>query len=404
MSDELEWIPNGTITSPQGFAAGVASIGLRTASVGAPDLGILSSEIRCVAAGVFTTNRIQAAPIRVCRQHLEDGHAQALVVNSGCANACTGEQGMADAVEMASVTADMLGLPVEDVLVASTGVIGILLPMDRVPSVIREVSLSPHGGHDLARAIMTTDTVPKEAAVRVGTENNITLGGIAKGSGMIHPNLATMLCFLTTDASVEPGYLKEALRRAVDASFNMVTVDGDTSPNDSVMILASGLAGNEPLDGAQPEVESFERALTALCTQLAKSIAGDGEGATRLIEVFVEGAVSVDDARIAARTIAGSPLVKTAVHGSDPNWGRIAVALGRSGAVFSESALEVFVGGLCLVSSGCAVPFDRNHVSRLLSGPDVSIRVCLNSGPGTATAWGCDLTADYVRINSEYFT
>lgn len=396
-----ERIEGGTVTSPQGFVAGAAYAGLKVK--GGLDVGVLCSETPCVAAGVFTTSTVKAAPVLWCQERAADGRARAIVVNSGCANACTGEQGMADAASMASMAASKLGLRPEEVMVASTGVIGQRLPLERVAQGIDRIALSREGGHELARAIMTTDTRAKEVAVAVeGT--GVTVGGIAKGSGMIHPNLGTLLCFLATDAAVDAAFLDKALHNAVDVSFNMVTIDGDTSPNDSVLILANGAAGNEVLVDGSPEAEAFREAVTTVCTALGRQIAADGEGASKLIEVTVDGAATVGDARVAARTIAGSPLLKAAVHGCDPNWGRVVAALGRSGAEVDPWKVGLYMNGVCLMERGSPQVFDRDRVRRLMAAAEVPIRVCLNLGDGAATAWGCDLTAEYVVINSEYTT
>lgn len=401
----IKVIPGGTITSPQGFLAGATYIGLKTKGSDPLDLGILCSEVPCVAAGVFTTNKVKSAPVILCQRNLRAGRAQAIVVNSGCANACTGKQGLADAEQMAALAARILGLHPRDILVASTGVIGKRLPIAKVREGMEKISISPEGGHDLARAITTTDTFPKEVAVRVKLgKDEIAIGGIAKGAGMIHPNMATLLCFLTTDAAVSPAFLKKALKNAVDASFNMITVDGDTSPNDSAIILASGLAGNRVIRSSSPAAEEFQKALDEVCLYLAKSIAKDGEGATKLIQVTVEGARSVEQARIAARTIAGSSLVKAAIHGSDPNWGRIIAALGRSGVDMEESKVDLYFDKLRVMESGQPVPLDKKRAKSILDRAGVPIRVCLNLGKAKATAWGCDLSEEYVTINSEYST
>jgi glutamate N-acetyltransferase/amino-acid N-acetyltransferase len=407
MTSHIETVAQGTVTSPKGFLAGATYVGLKSPGSGVLDLGVLFSEVPCTAAGVFTTNRVKAAPVTLCQRHLESPAVQAIVVNAGRANACTGEQGMSDANEMAALTARKLGLSPDDVLVASTGVIGEAIPMDLVRSGIEAVSLSRDGGHELARAIMTTDTVPKETAVqlRLGQGNSeVTIGGIAKGAGMIHPDLATQLCFLATDAAVEPAFLRQALKRAADVSFNMITVDGDTSPNDSAIILANGLAANEPVSGGGPDAVEFEKALAEVCVFLAKSLVRDAEGATKLIEVIVDGALTPTQARAGARTVAGSPLVKAAVYGSDPNWGRVMAALGRSGIEMADSRTDLYIGDVCLVKGGIAEPFDEQQVSSLLDKSEVFIRACLNVGDASATAWGCDLTEEYVKINAEYTT
>ncbi len=403
MEAKIEFIPSGTVTSPQGFRAGATYAGIKKKTNDVLDLGMLFSEALCAATAMFTTNRIKAAPIVLCQRRLQSGEAQALVVNSGCANACTGEQGLADAEEVAELTAQRLGVSPKSVLVASTGVIGQLLPMKLIRTKIKQVALSIDGGHELEKAIMTTDTIPKEVAVRV-SENQFIIGGIAKGAGMIHPNLATMLCFLTTDAAVDIDFLRLALREAADVSFNMVSVDGDTSTNDMVLIMANGLAGNEPISQGSEQAVVFQQALDRVCIYLAKCIARDGEGATRLIEVIVNGAPSVAEARLAARTVVSSPLVKTAVHGGDPNWGRILAALGRSGVEVVESKINLYIGDTCLLRAGCPLLFDKGGVVATLRSSEVTINLQLNLGMATATAWGCDLSEEYVTINSQYTT
>jgi len=395
-------MPSEPITSVPGFLAGAVQAGIKTEN--RLDLAILYSEVPCAVAGVFTTNRIKAAPVVLSQKHLSNGRAQAIVVNSGCANACVGEQGLADALEMARLTAAKLEIAPDDVLVASTGVIGIPLPMDRVRGGIREIELNPGGGHHLVQAMMTTDTRPKEVAAQLDIEGvKLTMAGVAKGSGMIHPDLATMLSFIATDAPVGVDFLRSALNKAVEASFNMVSIDGETSPSDCVFLLANGLAGNRPI--GFDNGEAFQQALTEVCTYLAKSIAQDGEGATKLIEVAVEGARNQSEARQAALTIAGSPLVKAAIHGSDPNWGRIVSALGRSGVELTESKLGVYLNDVCVMTQGHPTFSSNEEVRMSLSSSDnVFIKACLNLGGGHATAWGCDLSEEYVTINSEYTT
>ncbi len=399
MGTKFKAITSGTVTSPQGFLAGAVKASIKSQEK--LDLAILCSEKPCVAAGVFTANAIKAAPVILSQKHLKNRSAQAIVVNSGCANACTGDSGMTDAVEMARSVAEKVGLSPEDVLVASTGVIGVPLPMDRVRAGIRKVALTKEGGHELARAMMTTDTFPKEMAIFVESKlGGFTIGGVAKGAGMIHPDMATMLCFLTTDAAVDARFLKSALQKAVNVSFNMITIDGDTSPSDTVVILANGLAGTETINSRNGEL--FQKALDEVCLHLAKCVARDGEGATKLIEVAVEGAVNEAQARLAARTIASSPLFKAAVHGNDPNWGRIVAALGRSGAKVNENQLDVYLNDVCVMKQGSPVPFGKQELSTSLSGKEVSVRLYLNLGEGKATAWGCDLSEEYVTINSAY--
>ena len=398
----MKTLPAGTVTSPKGFLAGATRVGLKTED--RLDLGILYSEVSCTSAGLFTTNRIKAAPVIWCQRHIAAGKSQAIIANAGCANACIGERGLEDAAEMARLAAGRLQIEPQDVLVASTGVIGERLPIDLIRKGIEMVVLAHEGGHRLAQAILTTDTCTKEVA-GAADDGGFTIGGIAKGSGMIHPNLGTLLCFLATDAAIEAPLLKKALGDAVDASFNMVTVDGDTSPNDTVLILANGASGVAGRIGeGTREAEEFQAALGEVCSYLARRIASDGEGATRLIEVTVDGALTLADARVAARTIAGSPLVKTAVHGCDPNWGRIVAALGRSGAGIDGARIDLFLNNIRLVAGGSPHTFDEGKVREAMHGAEVPIRVCLNLGDFAATAWGCDLSAEYVTINSEYTT
>ncbi len=405
METKIEFVPEGTVTSPEGFYAGATYAGIKKKAKDSLDLGILFSEAPCVATALFTTNRIKAAPVVLCQQRLQSERVLAVVVNSGCANACTGDKGLADAAEMAELAAEGLGISPEDVLVASTGVIGQRLPMKQIRAGIDQIILSTDGGHSLAKAMMTTDTVPKEAAVVVRVDGSeFTIGGVAKGAGMIHPDLATLLCFLTTDAAVNIDFLRVALKRAVDASFNMISIDGDTSPNDMVLIMANGLVGNETISQGREPADAFQQALDRVCIYLAKSIASDGEGATRLIEVTVSGAPSSADARLAARTVVSSPLVKAAVHGSDPNWGRIVAAVGRSGVEVVESKIDLYIGDICLLKAGRPLPFSKRSVVRELNGSEVPISLNLNLGMATATAWGCDLSEEYVTINSQYMT
>jgi glutamate N-acetyltransferase/amino-acid N-acetyltransferase len=393
----------GTVTSPHGFSAGATHAGIKKDD--SLDLGILYSEVPCRAVGLFTTNKIKAAPVVLAQERLPSEKARAVVVNSGCANASVGEVGPNDAIRMSELAARKLGVSAENVLVASTGVIGKRLPMELVESGIGQISVSRNGGHELARAIMTTDRIPKEAAVsvRVG-ESEFTIGGIAKGSGMIHPDLATLLCFLATDAVVSLDFLKYSLEKAVAVSFNMVSIDGDTSPNDMVLLLANGQAGNELIRESSPLADSFQRALAELCIHLAKGIARDGEGATRLIEVKVNGAASPEAARLAARTVVSSSLVKAAVHGSDPNWGRIMAALGQSGIEVMESKIDLYIGDICLVAAGLPRAYNPKEVVGVLASSEVPVRLELNLGTASATAWGCDLSEEYVTINSAYTT
>lgn len=398
-------IPSGSVTSPEGFFAGATSAGIKRETAGSLDLGIIFSETPCKAAAVFTRNKVKAAPVSLSRKRIQDGRAQAVVINSGNANACTGPRGYRDAVEITQLTAAGLGISHEDVLMASTGVIGVRLPVKKVRDNLDNVILSRDGGLELARAIMTTDTVHKATAVTVEAgQDRFTIGGIAKGSGMLHPNMGTMLCFLTTDAAADKDFLKTALRRAADCSFNMVSVDGDTSTNDTVILMANGRAGNRPIDADSDLALTFQQALEKVCIFLAKSLARDGEGATRFIEVSVNGARSLAQARRAARTVVSSPLVKTAVHGHDPNWGRILAAVGRSGASVSPSRIDLDIGGEAVVRGGLPVRVNQRRLERILSRPEVLFSIDLKLGTASATAWGCDLSAEYVRINADYTT
>jgi glutamate N-acetyltransferase/amino-acid N-acetyltransferase len=402
----IETVSGGTVTTPQGFSAGATYAGIKKKGENVLDLGILYSREPCVVAGVFTTNKIRSAAVVLNQKNLEKkGRVSAVVVNSGCANSSTGEQGLQDAFEMAAVTAKTLGIEPEEVLVASTGVIGVRLPVKLLHDGVNQITLSPDGGHDFTHAIMTTDTVPKEVAITVKTKNaTFSIGGVAKGSGMIHPNMATMLVFISTDAAVAPDFLESALHSAVDISFNMISVDGDTSPSDTVLLLANGLAGNKPITTGSPLAQPFEEALNQVCTYLAKAIARDGEGATKLIEVTVKGAISIEEARRAARTIVSSNLVKAAIYGRDPNWGRVTAALGRSGVELNESKLDVTMAGIPVLIGGRPVPFERQTAVTALEQKEVKIVVDLQLGNATATAWGCDLTEQYVVINSAYTT
>lgn len=401
----FQWLEDGTVTTPRGFQAGSVYAGLKTPGPDKRDVGILLSDVPCSVAGVFTQNRVAAAPVVLCRERVKRGVSRGIVFNAGNANAATGGLGLQRARQMADLAASRFGVAPEDLLVASTGVIGVPLPMDKLQAGMEQLGISHSGGHEAAQCIITTDTRRKETAVEVSGDGwSYRIGAIAKGAGMIHPNMATMLCFVTTDAAVEPAYLDRALRRAVDVSFNMITIDGDTSTNDTVVVFANGLAGTPCFGEGLPGAEAFDRALTEVCIRMAKAIAADGEGATRLIEVTVEGAESEKDARLAARAIARSNLLKAAVYGGDPNWGRIACAAGYSGANLEESRLDITIAGFPVLRQGQVVSFDARAASEALRKPEVSIAVDLNLGSGRAVAWGCDLTEEYVVVNSKYTT
>lgn len=397
-------VPGG-VTAPKGFqAAGVVA---QVRKKGRRDLAVIYSQVPAVAAALYTQNQVKAAPVLVTREHLAGQTAQAIVVNSGIANACTGEQGLADARQMALWTAEMLGIAPEHVVVASTGVMGVPLPMQKIEAGIRRAvkELSVAGGGAAAEAIMTTDTTPKEYAVKFtcgGKE--ITVGGIAKGSGMIHPNLATMLAFIATDAAISPEALYDALRWAGDRSFNAVTVDGDTSTNDMVVCLANGLAGNEPITGQGSDFLLFQDALFEVCRELAKMIARDGEGASKFLEVRVKGAACEEDGRKIARAVASSSLVKAALFGEDANWGRVLSAAGNAGVPFEPDRVDIYLGDLQVAAQGTGLAFDEDRARAILEGREVIITIDLKQGEAEAVAWGCDLSFDYVRINAQYRT
>ena len=399
MSIEID--PRGSATSPAGYRAGAVYAGVKTAGAGKLDLGVLLSDRPATAAGVFTRSRLHSATIDVNRERLARGEGRAVVVNSGNANASTGERGLRDARAMAEIAAAKFGLPAEAMFVSSTGVIGRRLPMAKIEAGVEALELSADGGPDFARAIMTTDLTPKRCSVRFGP---YTLGGCAKGSGMIHPNMATMLAYLTTDAPVDQETLQAALAESTDRSFNLITVDGDTSPSDTVLLFANGAGGGEAIAAGGEWHDAFREALDAVCVFLARAIARDGEGATRLIEITVRGAASEADARRLVRDIGASPLVKTAVHGADPNWGRIVGVIGRSPVAIVEEAVTVAVCGRRLFERAVPVPFDEAEVSRAMSAEEVAIEVGLGAGEASATGWTCDLSAGYIRINADYTT
>ena len=403
---EITPIDHGTITAPRGFAAGGVYIGLKTRGEGKLDLALLASDTPCAVGGVFTTSAIRSATVDLDRERVARGQARALIVNAGIANTCVGPQGYKDAAEMTRLAAAALGIAAEEVLVCSTGVIGVELPMSLIRTGVEQLELSADGGNELARAMMTTDTHPKETAVSftAATGQTITVGGAAKGSGMIHPNMATMLAFAATDAAVDLGFLQTTVKAVADETFNMLTVDGDSSTNDTFLAFANGQAGNPVIDDRSPDAAAFRQALQQVGVNLTRMLARDGEGATRLITVQVDGARSVADARLAAKTIAGSNLVKSAVYGADPNWGRLMMALGRSGAAAAEEKVDLFVNGVCIMEAGSPIPFHRDAVVALMSGEQVDFRVSLNLADGAAVAYGCDLTEQYVIINSAYTT
>ena len=402
---DLEWLTGGVTAVPEILASGIAA-GIKPS--GKKDLALLYSSSPARAAAVFTSNQVKGAPVLVSQEHVKSGVAQAIVASSGCSNVCTGEQGMRDAREMTKVVGDLLRIPARQVLIASTGVIGQPLPMDRVRAALPKLvkALSPQGGHAAAEAIMTTDTRPKEAAVKVEVNGRpITIGGIAKGVGMIEPHLATMFCFLTTDAAVAPAALRSALKRSVDDSFNRITVDSDQSTSDTVAILANGLAETAPLDAGSRGFRQFTRALGAVTTRLARMLVEDGEGATRLVTVAVRGARTRRDAVVVARSVANSPLVKTAINGQDPNWGRIMMAIGKSPARVEADKIAVAFEDELLVERGMLRDGAKHErIRETMTRPAYTITIDLGLGRGEAHVWTCDLSEEYVRINAKYTT
>ena len=392
------------VTTPRGFRAAGVRAGIKAS--GDLDLALVVSETVATAAAVFTLNKAQAAPVIVSREHLHrsGGRARAIVVNSGCANACTGSQGVQAARAMAAETARLVQCPVEQVLVASTGVIGVALPIDTIcdglPAAFR--SLGADQGSAAARAIMTTDPFSKEASteITIGGES-VRIGGMAKGSGMIDPMMATMLAFVTTDAAMAPALVDRALREAVDDSFNAITVDGDSSTNDTVVLLANGVSRVEIDDHSY---RTFVDGLRAVCRELALGIVRGGEGATKVVTVTVTGAASVADARRCAKAIANSLLVKTAIHGGDPNWGRLIAVAGRAGVEFELDRAVVTMGPIVLFKDGAPHDELAPAAAEYLKGKEIAVGVHLGAGASSSTVWTCDLSAEYVRINADYRT
>ena len=400
----FKWLKGG-VTAPAGFSASGTKAGIKHDK---KDLALIVADRPCAAAGVFTLNAVKAAPVLLCRERLRKcPQARAIVVNSGNANACTGPRGRADAEATAAAAAAALAIGTEQVLVCSTGTIGIPLPLAKIKAGLpaAAAALSRAGGGEAARAIMTTDTVPKQAAVRLrigGRE--VTLGAMAKGAGMIAPNMATLLVFITTDAAVGSGALRAALSSAVSKSFNRILVDGDQSTNDTVLCLASGLAGNRPVARSGADWKIFEAALTAVCRKLAAMIVGDGEGVTKVVTINVAGAASEADARKVARAIGHSLLVKTSWFGADPNWGRVICAVGYSGARVAPEKICIAYNGRAAVENGMATGMAHSALQKIISQSEFAIEVNLNMGRGTYSLLTCDLSLDYVKINADYMT
>ncbi len=401
MSNIFREIDN-CVTAPQGFRAGVTACGIKSgASI--PDLAILASDVPCVAAGTFTTSSTRAAPVIVCQARLRGGRAQAVVVNSGNANCATGDIGLMNAYRMTEFVAARLKLENELVLCSSTGIIGRQLPIEKIQKGVPEIELSQENGNAFSEAIMTTDTRPKRIALEFEIEGRtVRLGGVTKGAGMIFPNMATMLCYLTTDAALELKWMQTELHAAVSDSFNMVAMDGDMSTNDTCILLANGLAGNTPINEQHPEAGTFREALRYVTQYLAREMARDGEGATKLMTVHVRGARNKADAVKAARAVTVSPLWQCALAGGDPNWGRIVAALGASGCELDPNGYDIFLGEVQVAKQGMAAQYNQDDARQAMAGSEVTISVDLHLGEGMATAWGCDLTHGYIDENTMY--
>ena len=401
MSDLFREVEN-CVTAPRGFRAGVTACGIKSdASI--KDLGILASDVPCVAAGTFTTSSTRAAPVMVCQERLKSGKAQAVIVNSGNANCATGELGLLNAYRMTEYAARRLGLENELVLCSSTGIIGRQLPIEKIQAGVQNIELREDQGNAFSEAIMTTDTRPKRTALEFELEGRtVRLGGVTKGAGMIYPNMATMLCYLTTDAAIEAAWMKTEVRAAVADSFNMMAMDGDMSTNDTCILFANGLAGNTPINAQHPEAATFREALRRVTQYLAIEMARDGEGATKLMTVHVRGARDKADAVKAARAITVSPLWQCALAGGDPNWGRIVAALGASGCELDQNAYDIFIGNVQVTQQGMAANYQQEEARAAMAGSEVTISVDLHLGDGQATAWGCDLTHGYIDENTLY--
>ena len=402
---ELEWLEGGVTAVPGILASGVAA-GIKPS--GKKDLALIYSSAPARVGAVFTSNQVKGAPVQVSMEHARSGSAQAIVASSGCSNVCTGERGIKDAREMTKAVGDLLRIPGSQVLIAATGVIGVPLPMDKIRAALPKLvkALSPQGGRAAAEAIMTTDTRLKEAALR-GEVNGkpVTLGGVAKGVAMLEPHLATMFCFITTDAAVARGALAPVVRRAVERSFNRITVDSDQSTSDTVAVLANGLAENAPLEAGGRGMRPFAAALEALMLKLAQMLVSDGEGATKLVSVSVRGAASRKDALLAARSVANSPLVKTAINGQDPNWGRIMMALGKSAARVEQEKVSIAFSDEKVVERGMLREGVRlERVREIMGGQTYDIAIDLGLGRGEDRVWTCDLSEEYVRFNGKYTT
>ena len=396
-------IEGGGVTFPEGFFATGVACGIKPN--GKKDLAIVCSEDSAAVAVVFTTNAVKGHSLQVTMEHIKNGYASAVIINSGNANACVGEEGYKNAKEIAKHASELLECSPEEILVGSTGVIGIPLNMEAVLAGIDEAvsGMEPEGGHDAVEAIMTTDTIPKEIAVEFEIQGvKVVIGGMAKGSGMIHPNMATMIGIITTDVNISRKLLEKALKDVVKHTFNRISVDGDTSVCDMVLALANGLADNPGIVIEDRDYDEFKKALEFVCTYLARLIAKDGEGATKLIEVVAEGASSEDDAYKVVNAVAKSPLVKTAIFGEDANWGRIITAVGYSGADIDPLKIDINIGDVAVCRNGAAVPFDEEEASKVLAQDEIKIYINLNNGDFSDRMWTCDFSYDYIKINGSY--
>ncbi len=390
------------VTAPQGFRAGATASGIKS-DAAIMDLAILASDVPCVAAGTFTTSSTRAAPVLVCQERLRNGKAQAVIVNSGNANCATGDVGLLNAYRMSEFAAKKLGLENELALCSSTGIIGRQLPIEKIQAGVPAIELSADGGNVFSEAIMTTDTRPKRIALEFELDGRVVrLGGATKGAGMIYPNMATMLCYLTTDAAIELEWMQAEVRAAVADSFNMMAMDGDMSTNDTCILFANGLAGNTPINAQHPQAGTFREALRRVTQYLAREMARDGEGATKVMTVHVRGASDKADAVKAARAITVSPLWQCALAGGDPNWGRIVAALGASGCALDQGSYDIFIGDVQVVQKGMAASYAQEAARAAMAGSEVTIAVDLHLGEGQATAWGCDLTHGYIDENTLY--
>jgi glutamate N-acetyltransferase/amino-acid N-acetyltransferase len=404
MGNEIKHIKNGNICSPKGFKSGSVFAGIKSPGQDKRDIGIIFSETECVSAGTFTQNSVVSPSVTWTKQALKDNKLRAVIVNSGCANCAVGQQGFIDAKETAEITSKSLSIDINSVAVASTGIIGVELPMALMRKFIPQIELSKKDGSGFARSILTTDKRTKEIGVSFEIDHcEVTIAGVAKGSGMIHPNMATMLSFITSDVSIDENILKEALTLSVNNSFNQISVDGDQSTNDTVLIMTNGNAKNNKITKLD-DATKFLKALDEVCIFLAKEIAKDGEGNTRLIEATIKGAKTLQDARKAAKYIVSSNLVKTAVYGRDPNWGRIIMAVGASQIQLDESKIEIFVNDIQIVAEGIATPYNHQSVVIAMNQPIIRLTVNLNIGKESAKAWGSELTEEYVVFNSAYTT